>query len=137
MSIVWHGLYRRDGPTSRTGHSSQPQQRATHHSARCHSRRQDQPYLQHQGCENLRYAILGVLTGQGAQMRDHGWWSISALCTIHPLRSCFRGTCNCYSSIYGLEDNINMATPLSFAHTYWTENLINPVLFYDAISTAI
>jgi amino acid adenylation domain-containing protein/thioester reductase-like protein len=56
---------------------------------------------------------------------------------IKPLRSCFAGTCNWYSSVYGPEDNVSMTTPMFFSNSYWTENLTNPVLFYDAISTAV
>jgi amino acid adenylation domain-containing protein len=56
---------------------------------------------------------------------------------ITPLRNCFGGTCNWYSSVYGPGDNFNMATPVSFAHTYWTENLMNPVLFHNAITSAV
>jgi acyl transferase domain-containing protein len=56
---------------------------------------------------------------------------------IRPLKDCFGCTCNWYSSVYGPEDSINMDTPISFVHSYWAENLTNPVLFQDAISSAI
>lgn len=60
---------------------------------------------------------------------------------IQPARKCFGGPCNWYSSVYGLEnDNSNgksMTDSVSFEHTYWVENMTNPVLFSHAITSAV
>ncbi len=55
---------------------------------------------------------------------------------IRPLRNCFGGTCNWYSSVYDPE-NISMGTPVSFTDSYWIENLTNPVLFHNALTSAV
>ncbi|KAI1635697.1 hybrid PKS-NRPS PsoA [Biscogniauxia mediterranea] len=55
---------------------------------------------------------------------------------IQPLRNCFGGACNWYSSVYG-PDGADMTATIPFEHTYWVENMANPVLFSHAITSAI
>ncbi|KAI1279073.1 hybrid PKS-NRPS PsoA [Xylaria sp. FL0933] len=56
---------------------------------------------------------------------------------IKPIRSCFGGSCNWYSSVYSSgEGALNMTIPISFEATYWADNLTNPVLFSSAITSA-
>lgn len=55
---------------------------------------------------------------------------------IQPRRNCFGGACNWYSSVYSLSDGIDMTTPTAFEHNYWVDNMVNPVLFYQAITSA-
>ena len=55
---------------------------------------------------------------------------------IRPKRNCFGGACSWYSSVYGPCDGKSMTTPISFEHTCWTENMISPVLFSHAITSA-
>ncbi|KAL7619777.1 hypothetical protein AAE478_010319 [Parahypoxylon ruwenzoriense] len=57
--------------------------------------------------------------------------------SIKPERNCFGGACNWYSSVYGPGDGRSMTTPIPFEHTYWADNMTNPVLFSYAISSAI
>ncbi|OTA65770.1 hypothetical protein K449DRAFT_366175 [Hypoxylon sp. EC38] len=56
---------------------------------------------------------------------------------IKPKRNCLGGACNWYSSVYDLAKDKSMTTPIPFEHTYWTDNMTNPVLFSDAIISAI
>ncbi|EEA23761.1 hybrid PKS-NRPS PsoA [Talaromyces marneffei ATCC 18224] len=56
---------------------------------------------------------------------------------IQPLRRCFAGTCNWFSSVYSPYDNKDMTSPTAFEHEYWADNMINPVLFLQAITSAI
>lgn len=48
----------------------------------------------------------------------------------------FEGTCNWYSSVYGRNDNRSNNMSIPFEHTYWVENMTNPVLFAHAITSA-
>jgi acyl transferase domain-containing protein len=56
---------------------------------------------------------------------------------IQPRRNCFGGSCNWYSSVYGSGDGNDMTTPTAFEHDYWVDNMANPVLFLQAITSAI
>ncbi|PVH96120.1 hybrid PKS-NRPS PsoA [Periconia macrospinosa] len=57
---------------------------------------------------------------------------------IRPLRDCFEGACNWYSSVYPPASNVKTTErPIEFAHEYWTHNLTNPVLFHDAVTAAV
>ncbi|KAH8689029.1 hybrid PKS-NRPS PsoA [Talaromyces proteolyticus] len=56
---------------------------------------------------------------------------------IQPIRNCFGGSCNWYSSVYGPDDSRGMYDSILFEHMYWVENMVNPVLFSDAISSAV
>ncbi|KAK6066342.1 beta-ketoacyl synthase domain-containing protein [Seiridium cupressi] len=52
-------------------------------------------------------------------------------------RNCFGGACNWYSSVYGPGDDKNMASPIPLEHTYWADNMTNPVLFSHAVTSAV
>ncbi|KAI0595287.1 hybrid PKS-NRPS PsoA [Biscogniauxia sp. FL1348] len=56
---------------------------------------------------------------------------------IQPRRNCFGGACNWYSSVYGPDDGADMTAPIPFEHTYWVENMSNPVLFSQALTSAL
>lgn len=55
---------------------------------------------------------------------------------IRPRRASFRGACNWYSSVLD-EDDDWKRTPLSFADTYWVENMTRPVSFSRAVTSAV
>lgn len=55
---------------------------------------------------------------------------------IQPRRNCFGGACNWYSSVHCTGDRESMTVPVPFEDTYWAENMISPVLFSDAITSA-
>ena len=55
---------------------------------------------------------------------------------IRPSRDCFAGQCNWYSSVYGTGHGVDVTTAAAFEHEYWVENMISPVLFHQAITSA-
>lgn len=55
---------------------------------------------------------------------------------IQPLKDCFAGTCNWYSSVYSLGNGRGMTASAAFEHEYWVDNMVNPVLFFQAITSA-
>ena len=56
---------------------------------------------------------------------------------IKPTRNCFQGTCNWYSTVYSPKDGHSMISPMFPDSSYWAENLVRPVLFSQAIITAL
>ncbi|OTB00412.1 hypothetical protein M426DRAFT_267618 [Hypoxylon sp. CI-4A] len=52
-------------------------------------------------------------------------------------RSRLEGGCNWYSTVYGPNDYYSMDSFTSFYSSYWAENLTRPVLFSQAIATAV
>ncbi|KAI1328158.1 hybrid PKS-NRPS PsoA [Xylariaceae sp. FL0255] len=53
---------------------------------------------------------------------------------IRPRRNCFGGSCNWYSSVY---ESGELTATVPFDSTYWADNLTNPVLFANAVASAI
>lgn len=56
---------------------------------------------------------------------------------IQPLRNCFAGACKWYSSVYCSSNRNDLSTPTAFEHEYWVDNMVNPVLFHQAITSAV
>ncbi|KAI1383554.1 hybrid PKS-NRPS PsoA [Hypoxylon trugodes] len=56
---------------------------------------------------------------------------------IKPRRNCFEGDCNWYSSVYDTEDDRGMTTTTPFEDIYWADNLTGPVMFSQAITSAM
>lgn len=56
---------------------------------------------------------------------------------VQPMRHCFAGTCNWYSSVYSLKSGKEMSTPTAFEDEYWVDNMVNSVLFHQAITSAV
>lgn len=57
-------------------------------------------------------------------------------CQIQPQLVDIEGGCTWYSSVHGLNGR-SIQEPDSFRGTYWVENLVRPVLFYQAVDRAV
>ncbi|KAK3987151.1 Fusarin C synthetase [Cladorrhinum sp. PSN332] len=56
--------------------------------------------------------------------------------SIQPRRNCFgESTCNWYSSVHFAGDEKSMAVSVPFEDMYWVDNMVSPVLFFDAINS--